>query len=403
MDEADRENTAFCTRQGLFQWRVMPFGLCNAPATFERLMELVLSGLNWRICLIYLDDVIVFGRNFDEYLENFKAVWQRLRLANLRLKPSKCALFREKVPFLGHVVTRTGVEVDPAKTSAVENWPEPETVKDVRAFLGLASYYRRYIPNFATLAAPLVDLIKKDCPKHIIWTTKHDKAFRELKTALAAPPVLSYPLREGFFFLSTDASDCGTGAVLEQEQWEDGKLERRVIAYASKTLSRSQRKYCATNKELLAVVTACEQFRYYLLGRHFTLITDHASLTWLVQFKDPEGMVARWISRLDVFDFDTVHRAGKKHLNADALSRQTSRPCKRQNCPECMPIRKTRDSNELVDTQLIRSVSVVENADMSLLDPSGSLYELLGDPEEDDSAIIDQELESWLETRARGP
>ena len=172
MDPEDKDKTAFCTRQGLFQWKVMPFGLCNAPATFERLMEFVLSGLNWRCCLIHLDDIIVFGRDFDEALSNLKAVWTRLRKANLKLKPAKCFLFRERVPFWGHIVTRDGVEMDPSKTAIVDQWPVPETVKDLRSFLGLASYYRRYIHGFATIAAALVALTKKDAPKGICWTTE---------------------------------------------------------------------------------------------------------------------------------------------------------------------------------------------------------------------------------------
>ena len=218
----------------------MPFGLCNAPATFERLMELVLSGLNWKTCLIYLDDVIVFGKDFETSLANLKAVWSRMREANLRLKPSKCVLFRSRVPFLGHVVTRTGVEVDPAKTAAVDNWPEPETIKDVRSFLSLASYYRIYIKDFASIAAPLVALTRKECQKHVVWTSDCDSAFARLKAALVSSPVLSYPLREGKFYVSTDASDDGTGAVLEQDQWVGDVVEGRVIAYASKTLTRSQ-------------------------------------------------------------------------------------------------------------------------------------------------------------------
>ena len=393
MDPADKEKTAFATKQGLFQWKVMPFGLCNAPATFERLMELVLTGLNWKICLIYLDDIIVFGRNFDDALANLRCVWDRLRQANLKLKPSKCVLFRAEVPFLGHVVTRTGVEVDPAKTEAVDKWPEPETVKDVRSFLGLASYYRRFIPNFATIASPLVALTRKECPRKVVWTLECTEAFDRLKKALASPPLLGYPLREGHFYVSTDASDCGTGAVLEQDQVVDGRVIRKVIAYASKTLTRSQRRYCATNRELLAVVTACDQFRYYLLGRSFTIITDHASLVWLQNFKEPEGMVARWIQRLSVFDYTTIHRAGKLHGNADGLSRQKSRPCKRSNCPECLPLRK--DSSKAGKPVKVRNFApeMLKKHD-SLFKDSGFMSD--EDDLIEDSSLFDTELEERL-------
>ncbi len=335
MDEQDIDKTAFVTRQGLFQFTVMPFGLCNAPATFERLMELVLKDLNWKVCLIYLDDIIVYTAGFYSALDRLKMVWKRIREANLKLKPTKCCLMRAEVPFLGHIVSREGVGVDPAKTEAVENWPTPINVKDVRAFLGLASYYRRYIPGFA---APMTNLTRQGVD--LVWDDACEGAFRTLKAALISAPVLAYPTREGHFTLSTDASDVGIGAVLEQDQEEGGRVVKRVIAYASKTLSDTQRRYCTTNKELLAVVMAIELFWYYLTGRHFTIVTDHTSLMWLRNFREPEGMVARWIARLQPFDFAIVHRPGKHHSYADGLSRRTSRPCKRETCPECKPLRK---------------------------------------------------------------
>ncbi len=158
MDEQDIDKTAFVTRQGLFRFTVMPFGICNALATFERLMELVLKDLNWKVCLIYLDDIIVYGAGFFPALDRLKMVWKRIREANLKLKPTKCCLMRAEVPFLGHIVSREGIAVDPAKTEAVEKWATLVNVKDVRAFLGLASYYRRYIPGFSTVAAPMTNL-----------------------------------------------------------------------------------------------------------------------------------------------------------------------------------------------------------------------------------------------------
>ncbi len=232
MDSADIDKTAFVTRQGLFRFTVMAFGLCNALATFERLMEVVLSGLNWKICLIYLDNVIVYGGNFYNSLDRLKTVWQWIREASLKLKPSKCCLMHDRVLFLGHYVLRDGVEVDPMKTTAVQDWPTPGSVKDVQAFLGLASYYRRYIPNFASVATPLTGLTKKDAK--FIWNDDCEQAFQALKKALVQPPVLAYPTRDGHFIVSTDASDTGMGAVLEQEQEEGGRVVKRVIAYASK-------------------------------------------------------------------------------------------------------------------------------------------------------------------------
>ena len=326
VDQEDQDKTAFCTPDGLFEFQVMPFGLCNAPATFQRLMELVLAGLQWTTCLVYLDDVIVVGRNFEEHLLHLKSVFQRMRESNLKLKPTKCALCLEKVNFLGHVVSRDGVATDPAKTNKVAQWPTPSTKKEVQRFLGLASYYRRFVENFATIAKPLHQLIEKN--REFKWTEQCQHAFEELRHRLVSAPVLSFPDFTKPFVLDTDASDTGIGAVLSQLQ-EDGS--ERVIAYASRVLSKPERRYCVTRKELLAVVVFVKQFRPYLLGKRFTLRTDHGSLTWLWNFRNPEGQLARWLERLQEFNFEIVHRQGRKHGNADAMSRMPCVQCGRDD------------------------------------------------------------------------
>ena len=314
MSEKDKEKTAFTTHKGLYQFKVMGFGLTNAPATFERLMELVLKGLQFHKCLVYLDDVNVFGSTFEETLNNLEAVLQRFRAAGLKLKPQKCELFQKSVSFLGHVVTPEGVHCDPKKIQAVRDWPVPQNVTEVRSFLGLASYYRRFIPSFAEIASALTALTGAGVKFQ--WTKACQDSFDQLKELLVSSPVLAYPKEEGQFVLDTDASDTGIGAVLSQMQ--DGV--ERVIAYASKTLSKTQRKYCTTKKELLAVVTFVQHFRHYLYGQKFRIRTDHASLVWLRNFKDAEGMLARWISKLETYDYKLEHRSGVKHTNADALS-----------------------------------------------------------------------------------
>ena len=335
MEETSKPKTAFVTRSGLYQFNFMPFGLTNGCATFQRLMELVLRGLQWERCLLYLDDVIVLGKDFDDSLRNLKCVFARLRDAGLKLKPKKCEFFQKEVSFLGHVVGSTGVACDPAKLEAVTEWKTPQSVTEVRSFLGLASYYRRFIMGFAKVAAPLTALTEKGCDFE--WTESCENAFQTLKCKLVEAPILAYPSRslEDPFILDTDASDVGLGGVLSQVQ--DG--QEKVIAYASKTLSKPQRQYCTTYKELLAVVTFVKHFRHYLLGRRFTVRTDHSSLRWLLNFKDIEGMVGRWVTYLSQFDYIIEHRKGILHGNADGLSRKVPkhrrRRCGREECDEC--------------------------------------------------------------------
>ena len=258
---ADRAKTAFTTRKGLFEWKVMPFGLSNAPATFSPLMELALRGLHWERCLVYLDDIVVFGRNFEQALENLELVLDRLASAGLKLKPKKCALFQHSVKFLGHVVAKEGVSCDPEKVSCVKNWKVPECVTEVRSFLGFASYYRRFIPEFATIAAPLTKLTQKRT--RFYWDEQCQGAFECLRDKLIEAPVLAYPRPEGKLILDTDASAVAISGCLSQVQ--DG--EERVLAYYSQTLSAAQRRYCTTKRELLAVVKAVKHFCMYLWGQ----------------------------------------------------------------------------------------------------------------------------------------
>ena len=327
--ESDKPKTAFSTHKGLFQFKVLPFGLCNAPSCFERLMEMVLRGMLWESCLCYIDDIIVFGPTFDTALRNLEMCFQRFQSANLKLKPKKCSLFQTEVLFLGHRVSQEGISGDPSKIESVRTWPVPTNVSELRSFLGLIGYYRRFVPNFSTVASPLTRLTQKSV--QFEWSQECNDAFESLKERLVSAPILSYPKGDGLFILDTDASLSGVGAVLSQIQ----DNEEKVIAYASKTLNKSQRNYCTTYRELLAVVTFVKHFRHYLWGRNFKVRTDHSSLIWLKQFKNPEGMLARWLSNLDTYDFTLEHRKGCFHGNADSLSRKP-RHCKREDCPECV-------------------------------------------------------------------
>ena len=286
LSQEARAKTEFATHSGLFQFRVMPFGLCNAPAPFERLMDRVLQGLRWSRCLVYLDDIISFGGTFDGALSNLTLIFERLRSYGLQLKSSKCHLFRVLVPFLGHIVGRRGLECDPAKIEDVKLWPVPDCLKSVRQFLGFVGYYRRFIPRFADVATPLVYLTGKDVP--FVWDSSCAAAFRELRAALIDAPILAFPTETGQYILDTDASNFGLGGVLSQIQND----QERVVAYCSRALRPSQRRYCTTKREMLAAVAMCIQFRSYLRGARFTLRTDHKSLVWLHRFKDTEGMMS---------------------------------------------------------------------------------------------------------------
>ena len=340
VEPSDVHKTAFVTRRGTFAFRVMPFGLCNAPATFQRLMDCVMLGLNFEICLVYLDDIILFSRTVEEHLSRLKILFGRLREANLKLKPSKCHLMRRSVEFLGYVVSSDGIATDSKKTEAVQQWPVPRNIKEVRGFVGLCSYYRKFVPNFASIAEPLHALTRKNT--RFSWTSDCQVAFESLKKKLTESPVLSLPRDEGKFILDTDASDCSIGAVLSQEQ--DG--EEKVLAYASRLYSKAERNYCVTRKELLAVVYFMKQFRQYLLGRQFTVRTDHSALQWLRKTPEPIGQQGRWLEVLEEFDFNVCHRPGRQHVNADALSRKPCKQC--GHCPSDLDVLAGRATRQEV-------------------------------------------------------
>jgi hypothetical protein len=333
----DKEKTAFSTGQGLWQFTVMPFGLCNALATFERLMETVLRGLTYDSCHVYLDDVIVIGRTFQEHLFNLRKVFQLFREARLKLNPEKCQLLQKEVRYLGHIVSPEGITTDPEKLKAVREWPTPRNKHEIRSFLGLCTYYRRFISGFANITKPLTKLMEQK--QSFQWTSEAEAAFQTLKGALCSAPVLAYPQPGERFIVDTDASNFGIGGVLSQIQ--DG--QERVIAYYSKTLNMAERNYCVTRRELLAIVRTLEHFHKYLYRQEFHLRTDHSALTWLLSFKNLEGQTARWIKRLQEYSFTSEHSQCKKHNNADALSR---RPCQ-EDCTYCHKVEAQTDVKQI--------------------------------------------------------
>lgn len=327
VDARDQEKTAVTTPFGLYQWTRMPFGLCNAPATFQRLMSAVLGDLAFELLLVYLDDVLVFSKDFDSHCERLDLVFGRLREHGLKLKPRKCFLFKPEVKFLGHVVSADGIQVDMDKVKVLKEWPVPRSVKEVRQVVGFMSYYRRFVPHFAQLARPLHALMgkaksgfAKGQTAPFQWTEECQASFDELRARLMASPVLAYPDLKLPFTVTTDGSHKGLGAVLSQKQ---GGVER-VIAFASRGLrgsERNDRNYSAFKLELLALKWAVtEKFCDLLLYSQFTVVTDHNPLRHLDTAK-LGAVEQRWVAQLAEFDFVVHYKPGRTNQNADALSR----------------------------------------------------------------------------------
>ena len=316
MDEESRDKTGFVTQSGHYRFNVMSMGLKGSPANFQRLMARALGPLQYTHCLCYLDDVIVFSSTFEDHLSHLRSVFEAIKRSGLKLKASKCSLAVTRVAYLGHIVSSDGMEPNPAKVQAVSEWPPPSTVRELQSFLGLSSYYRRFIHNYSTIARPLTRLLQKDYGWR--WEEEQENAFRLLKEKLTSAPILAFPDPSKPFILSTDASDTGIGAILKHL---DDCGRERVIAYASRTLNRPETNYCTTEKECLAVVFGVQYFRHFLYGSPFTVVTDHCALCYLLTLRSPSGRLARWSLTLQDFDFTVVYKSGKKHTDVDALSR----------------------------------------------------------------------------------
>lgn len=330
MAEKDKSKTAFCTPFGLFEFNRMPFGLCNAPSTFQRLMERLFGAQHFQSLLLYLDDVIVFSSTVDQHLNRLESVLSCLQREGLKVKLEKCCFFRTAVKYLGHVISEAGVSTDPEKVAAVSTWCHPITVSELRSFLGFASYYRRFVQGFARLSAPLHRLVAALCGKHkkgkgqligAAWTKECEESFKQLKASLTTAPVLAYADFSLPFILEIDASHRGLGAVLSQDQ--GGRI--RPVAYASRALSPSERNmsnYSSMKLEFLALKWAMtEKFREYLLGHKCVVWTDNNPLSYLNTAK-LGATEQRWAAQLAAFDFTIRYRSGRSNVNADSLSRQ---------------------------------------------------------------------------------
>lgn len=346
MHEHDKKYTAFTTPLGLYEYNCMPQGLCNSPASFMRMMVGIFGDMNFTKLLCYLDDLLVFAPSEDEALLRLQVVFQRLRENNLKLAPKKCHLMRRRVRFLGHVIDGNGVSVDPDKVEVISKMTPSDLMEDdgrtpsikrIKSFLGMVFYYQHFIPNCSSIAKPLFALtagqkrrgrMAKDRKLQGVyrklipndWTEGCEQAFHKLKTMLLECVMLAHPDFDEPFILSVDASLDGLGAVLSQVP--RGQSKARPVAFASKTLSASQRKYPAHRLEFMALKwSVCEKFSHWLKGRHFTIWTDNNPLTYLLTKPKLDACEIRWVSKLASYSFDLKHLAGRKNVVADALSR----------------------------------------------------------------------------------
>ena len=312
VDKKDQHKTAFSTPQGHYEFVRMPFGLKNAPATFQRMMNEILGEHINKICVVYLDDILIFATSLQEMEVNIKLIFKELRKSNLKIQIDKCKFFSKSTEYLGHILTDKGIKPNPNKITAIEKLRPPKTVKQIKSFLGTTGYYRKFIENYSKIAIPLTECLKKG--RRI---NEKDpaflKAFEELKSLITSHPILRYPDFKKTFTLTTDASDKAIGAVLSQDN--------HPISFASRTLNEHEINYATIEKELLSIVWATKYFRPYLYGVRFNIKTDHRPLVWLSNLKDPDSRTIRWKTRLNEYNHNIEYVKGKENKVADFLSR----------------------------------------------------------------------------------
>ena len=315
--QSARDKTAFVTPFGLYQFTRMPFGLSGAPGTFQRLMDKVLRG-HHEYAAAYLDDIIIHSESWEDHIKHITVVLNSLMKAGLTAKPSKCQFGRDEIVYLGHRVERGRVQPEQSKIKAIQDFPKPATKKQVRAFLGLAGYYWKFIKNFSEVTAPLSDMVKQSQPSQVTWNENLERAFCKVKDLLCDEPVLQCPNFDKTLTLQTDASNRDVGAVLSQKD-EDGT--DYPIAYFSRKLIPREQKYSTIEKECLAIKLGVEAFRVYLMGRTFEIQTDHRSLEGLNRLKADNAQLTKWSLSLQPYKFRVIHRSGSTNTNADILSR----------------------------------------------------------------------------------
>lgn len=317
MDPDSMDKTGFVTPQGTYEFKVMPFGLTSAPATYQRMMANLMGEYVGQFTMVFIDDVIVYSRNMEEHQEHLRLVLEKCQKAGLRLKFKKCSFGANVVNYLGHTISANGVLPHEHNLHKIQNFPTPRSADEVRSFLGTTGYYRRFISKYAVIAQPLSSLLKKESTFQ--WTSDQEMAYSSLKNSLTSAPILAYPDRHMVQILTTDASNKGISAILSQSP-DGGPEEERVISYNSRTLRPAEVNYATVHLEALAIVWAVEKYRHYLMGRHFKLRTDNAALVFVMNPTKPSPKMARWAACLMEYDFEIVHLIGTNNP-ADSLSR----------------------------------------------------------------------------------
>jgi hypothetical protein len=311
MNEADIHKTAFSTHLGHYEYMVMPFGLCNAPATFQQLMNTIFSPYLRKFVLVFFDDILVYSKSREEHVQHLEIVLSVFRQHQLKAKMSKCQFEQPQVEYLGHIISGNGVATDPSKIMDIVNWKTPQSVKQLRGFLGLTGYYRRFIPKYALICQPLHTALKKNSYQ---WGTEQQTAFEQLKSVMSHPPLLALPNFDIPFTLETDACDSGLGAVLMQQS--------RPLAFFSKALGPKNCAKSVYEKEAMAILEALRKWRHYFLGNKLIIKTDQSSLKYLASQRLLEGIQHKLMLKLLEFDFSIQYKKGSENLAADALSRK---------------------------------------------------------------------------------
>ncbi|CAG4987874.1 unnamed protein product [Colias eurytheme] len=359
--EEHRDKTAFVTPFGMYRFRRMPFGLRNAPATFQRMMDRFRISLSHIKLMVYLDDLIVMSSSFEDHLKDLQDVFNKLMEFNLTANREKCNFCCQRVKYLGHYITADGLQPDPDKVSAILDMPAPRNLKHLLSFVQMCSWYRRFIPAFAKIAEPLTRLTKKNACWQ--WEEEQTKSFAKLRELLASSPVLAQADETKPYTIKTDASSYALGAVLVQGEGEN----EHPVEYASRLLNKAERNYSTTEREALAVVWAVNKFRGYIEGCKITIMTDHQALRWLMSLKSPSGRLARWALLLQPYDITIKYISGRVNVVADSLSRPNCTPETETDCGLCtvvvdMPAKskETIRTEQLKDEEVVKIVQCLE-------------------------------------------